>query len=393
MKKFQLFLTCTFLLLIHFNSNAQDTSLHGKKWKVAVFTPLFLDSAFNGSLDYNYGNNFPKFLNPGLEFYEGIERAADSLSAMNVPLEIHVFDSRSLRSSVSKTIESARFKDFDLVIGHVNANEARALAQAAAKFQKPFINVNYPNDAGIQNNPYYVILNSTLDAQFKSLYRHLQRNHNGTEILYVKRKSGNDDRILNEIREVEKNTTGPAVKLKVVTLDGMEYGSQLSRYLDSNKTNVILAGSFDVNFAQNLLEDIKELGESYPVSLYGMPTWDNLDVAKYGADNISVLYGTPFYINNSIPLIESLQEEFKEKFYSRPTDMFFRGYETLMHFGLLLKEHGNNIASGLGDKKFRIFTEFDIQPVLDPKTMTLDYFENKKIYFIQKAGKEIKGVF
>ena len=64
-----------------------------------------------------------------------------------------------------------------------------------------------------------------------------------------------------------------------------------------------------------------------------------------------------------------------------------------MHFGLLLKEHGSNIASGLGDKKFRIFTEFDIQPVLDPKTMTLDYFENKKIYFIQNAGKDIKGVY
>jgi hypothetical protein len=39
---------------------------------------------------------------------------------------------------------------------------------------------------------------------------------------------------------------------------------------------------------------------------------------------------------------------------------------------------------------YKIFTDFDIQPVLNPKTTTLDYFENKKIYFIKKVnGAEI----
>src|SRR5688500_6646239 len=46
--------------------------------KVAVFTPLYIDSAFDGS-EYRYDKTFPKFLNPGIEFYQGVQWAIDSL--------------------------------------------------------------------------------------------------------------------------------------------------------------------------------------------------------------------------------------------------------------------------------------------------------------------------
>jgi hypothetical protein len=381
------------LLLLFSQQLAAQNGTPLKKWKVAVFTPLYLDSAFDASFNYTYIDAFPKFLNPGLEFMEGIEKAADSLSKLDIQMDIHVFDTRSSRSSVPAILAQPVFKSFDMIIGHVNANESRLLAEAAAKNQKPFINVNYPNDAGIHNNPYYVILNSTLEAQFSALYKFLQRNYGTSEIVYVKRKSANDDRLLDAIKAVEKNTSSVPLKMKYVTLEGFNYDAQLSKFLDSNRNNVLLAGSLDVNFAQSLLQGLKNFGESYRISLFGMPTWDNLDVAKHGADNISVFYGTPFYLNFENPAVEAIQEDFKETYYSRPTDMYFRGFETLLNFGRLLQEHGSNIASGLTDKKFRVFTEFDIQPVLDPKTMTLDYFENKKIYFVEKAGREVKGVF
>jgi hypothetical protein len=33
-----------------------------------------------------------------------------------------------------------------------------------------------------------------------------------------------------------------------------------------------------------------------------------------------------------------------------------------------------------------VFTDWDIQPVLDRQTMALDHFENKKLYFVKKVG-------
>src|ERR1700730_2146335 len=49
-----------------------------KVHRIAIFVPLFLDSAFDATGAYRYEKVFPKFINPGLEFYEGSEMALDS---------------------------------------------------------------------------------------------------------------------------------------------------------------------------------------------------------------------------------------------------------------------------------------------------------------------------
>jgi hypothetical protein len=106
-----------------------------------------------------------------------------------------------------------------------------------------------------------------------------------------------------------------------------------------------------------------------------------------------VIYTTPFYISPTNNLGLKIENNFKARFYSRPTDMFFRGYETVFHFAHLLHLNGENIGSALSDKQFTVLNDFDIQPVLDPKTHTLDYFENKKIYFIKKINGAVTAVF
>jgi hypothetical protein len=63
--------------------------------------------------------------------------------------------------------------------------------------------------------------------------------------------------------------------------------------------------------------------------------------------------------------------------------MYYRGYETMLRFALLLLDTKKDVASNLTRKGNYIFTQFDIQPVfLDKGDMTLDYFENKKLYYV-----------
>ncbi|MEJ0081395.1 MAG: hypothetical protein WDM78_10725 [Puia sp.] len=47
---------------IHGLAQTQDSL----KYHIAVFLPLYLDSAFDASGNYRFDQNFPKYLNPGL---------------------------------------------------------------------------------------------------------------------------------------------------------------------------------------------------------------------------------------------------------------------------------------------------------------------------------------
>lgn len=381
--------TLSFLILLFTQTGntvfAQEPDSN-RRFQIAVFTPLYLDSSFDASNDYNFGETFPKFLSSGLEFYEGIEMAVDSLQQSGMKLDVFVYDTRSANSAVNEILSQNKLDGMDLIIGHVNGTEARMLANTALKNQVPFININYPNDAGITNNPYYVILNSTLPTHIRALYKHLQRNYALSNIVYIKRKNSSDDRLLQYFKDTEKSTRGVPLKIKYVTTENYLKPGELSKYLDSSLNNTIIGGSLDIKYGQNLLEELSSAYSSYPIDLFGMPTWENLQTQELEMGQTHLYYGTPFFINDTTGVGKQVKEQFREKYYSRPSDMVYRGFETLFHFAKLLQAHGSNFASSVGETKYQVFTGFDIQPVLNSKTMTLDYFENQKIAFVKKVA-------
>jgi len=370
------------------------TDTINRRLAVAIFTPLYLDSAFDYGNSYRYGKSFPKFINPGLEFFEGAALAIDSLQKEGAVLDFHVFDTRSGKISLLKLLQDTILHQVDLLIGHVSAYEARLLADAAAKLGVPFINSNFPNEAGVTNNPHYVILNSTLETHIRSLYRFLQRNFALSQItIFTKRKGPLEDVLKVYITDIEKTTSSVPLKIQYVTLEPTFSPKALLKYLDSNKTNVCIAGSLDAQFGQLIAQELSAVSNSYTSTIFGMPTWDMLDFTKPVFKNLEIFYSTPFYITPSNKTATELTAQYKSRFYVKPTDMVFRGYETVYHFTRLLLHHKMNLRNSLSDKKFRIFTEFDIQPVINGQTQAIQYFENKKIYFIRKVDGIVKGVY
>lgn len=364
-----------------------------RRFHIAIFTPLYLDSAFDATGTYRYGATFPRFFNAGLEFYEGAQLAIDTLQKEGAMLDVHVYDTKSGTTKFEELLKSDSLNKADLIVGHVTANEAKLLADSAVKKNIPFINANFPNDAGVTNNPNFVILNSTLKTHCEGLYRFLQKNFALSPIVVFRKKGQQEDRLTEYFKDIEKNTASVPLKLKFVTLDDNFMPQHLKTHLSAGKTNVAISGSLDVNFAYRLCQQLATLTTTHTTTVFGMPTWDGVDFAKPEYKELEIYYSTPFYIAPEDKNAAYLQQVFRTKFYSRPSDMVYRGYETIYHFGKLLMHHKDNINSGLSDKRFLPFTQLDIQPVIDKKTMTLDYFENKKLYFVKKVDGIVRAVY
>jgi hypothetical protein len=362
--------------------------------QIAIFTPLYLDSAFDFTGKYRYdAKTFPKLASPGLEFWEGAELAIDSLKKEGIKLDIHVYDTKVPPQQMDSLLASEAFKSTDLIIGQVTAAEIVKFANVAATMDIPFINANFPSEAGVSNNPHYVILNPTLYTHCIGLYRFLQKNYSLQDIIVFRKKGVQEDRVRSYFTEFEK-TTAVKLKLKYVTLENNFTQDQLELYLNSEKPNICVAGSLDPAFAQTLCQQLALLSTAgRPNVVVGMPTWDQIDFEKSQYKNLEVIYSTSFYVAPTSKLATSVNENFKTTYYSRPSDMVFRGFETLYHFGHLLTLYGKNLGSSLSDKKYMLFGEFDIQPVINKSTMTHDYYENKKLYFVKKVDGVVKTVY
>jgi len=374
-------------------TNAQNNNGQVRH-KIAIFAPLYLDSAFDGANEYKYTKNvFPKFINSGLEFYEGVQLALDSLNNEGARLEVFVYDTRSATETLEQQLAKPELTDVSLIIAHCSNNEVRLLSETALQKKIPVINTTVPNDAGTIANPYFILLNPTLKTQCEGIYKYVQKYYAINPVIVFRRKGTADDPIKAIFDEYSKTTLSVPLKLKYVDLNDNFTAAQLKTYLDSTRTTLCIAGSLDMNFGKKLASQFASIIKKYPVVVMGMPTWDGIkDFTKPEYKGLEIIYSTPFHNSKTDKVSQSIDNDFINTMYARPSDMVFRGYEVTWKFAKLLLKYGKDLSSNLGNKQENVFTDFDIQPVLNKKTMVLDYFENKKLYFLKWQDGIIKGV-
>lgn len=360
------------------------------KHKIAIFAPLYLDSAFDDQNNYRYDKQFPKFINPGLEFYEGVQLALDTLAKEGAQLEAFVYDTRA-RESLAPQLSKISNDSVELILAYTNQQESWSIANAAKSNGIPYINVNLPNDAGITNNPYFVMLNSTLQTHLDHIYKYVQKNYALEPVIVFRKKGQMEDIIKSSFEDAGKSS--PSLKMKYVDLTDSFTVNQLTSKLDSNQHTVCIAGSLDENFGRRLCQQLASISKQYPLTLVGMPTFDNLtrDFPGPQYKGLEIVYSTPFYNPRADKVSQDITNYFTTKMYARPSDMVMRGYEATWRFSKLLLEYGKDLSSNINHKAFNVFRELDIQPVLNKQTNSLDYFENKRLFFVKWQDGIIKG--
>lgn len=355
--------------------------------KIAVFAPVYLDDAFKDSVYVIGNNNIPRNILPGLDFYNGIQLAIDSLQAEGQELEVFFFDLKNKQESAEQLVKSGKLNGISLLIASLNnKTDIKPLADFAKSKQIPFISATYPNDGGIRSNPYFALVNPTLLTHIEGLFKYLQKNYPTETILYVKKAGALEDMIEQTFQELNKKTPALPLKWKAILVTDSINIAQYNSLLDSTRTNIIFCGAVNETFGMNLVKSVAA-NKSYKSIILGMPTWDAIKDLGKGTE---IIYSTPFNYNRADKVLQKISTQYRNKLQGRPSDMVFKGFESLYHFGKLLLKHPNNLATQLSDNSFKIFNEYDFVPVL--QNGEISYLENKKLYFIRKSDGIIKSV-
>ena len=372
------------ILLIVLLTSLQATAQ--TKVKVAIFAPLYIDSLFDGT-NYKLGNaNFPKYVLPGLEFYNGALLAIDSLKTAGKEIDFLIVDTKST-VPIQTTLQSEAFSKVSMMIAaFTNRTEAKLLATVAYERQIPLVSATYPNDAGITNNPFFILVNSSLKTHCEGIYKYLQRNHAvGDNIVYIKGKGAIEDMIEGYFKESARFTASIPVKWQTLPLTDSFTAAQLCSKLDSTKNNVLVCGDVHENFGIKLVRTLAAQ-KSFRCTAIGMPTWDGLkELDKPEYKSVEIVYSTPYNYPRSVPISKALAQAYHTQWNARPSDMVFKGYEMTLRFAQILLDHGTKTLNHLSDNNYKLFNEFDFQTVKNAFNKSqIDYLENKKLYFIKK---------
>ena len=390
-------LACILLLCILGVNRVAAQQEQVKPLKIAVFSPIYIDSAFNGSeFDNAYAGSLPKNMLPGLEFYNGVMLAIDSLQKEQVPVEVLVFDSKSTRQNLKTMLTGNVWDSLSLIIACFNSkNDIKELADFALLKNIPLLSSTYPSDGGVKSNPFFIMLNSSLRTHLEGMYKHLQKNYSIGNMVLVTRKGGVETAIQNVFTELGKKAPLP-LKYKTVQLTDSFTIADLNKSLDSTRQNIVVCGVLNEDFGVRLVQQLNS-NKKYRSVAIGMPTWDGLKALNFTTTSttdkgIEIVYSTPYNFDRTSVAGKRVTGLYKERFYARPSDWVFKGYESMYHFGHLLAKHRQDLINNLSDAGFMLFNNYDIQPVKSKDATVPDYLENKKLYFVKRQNGVLKAV-
>ena len=321
-------------------------------------------------------NNLPKTMLPGLDFYNGVLMAIDSLKKTNTSLDIRIIDAKQKNNSLAPLLTDTSIQKTALIISAVtNRADTKLIADFALAHQAPMVSAVFPNDAGVTNNPFFTILNPTLKTQCEAISNYLQNNFAKNTILYCKKKGPTEAYIQSIIVDSKSKTVKSFLNIEVQ--DSIVF-SDLAPYLDSTKQNILLCGSLKESFGTALVKILSE-NPAYKSTVMGMPTWDG-DKSIH-VPNVEIIYASPYYFNGNEKLLKQLTAAYKLKYLGRPSDQFFKGYETLLYF-----------TNTLFSTPMPVFNSFKLMPVYNSSFKSqIDYQENKNLYFFRKQNGQLKS--
>lgn len=380
------FLGFLMILFISGHQNVFAQSTFQKVYKVGVFAPLYLDSAFTNSQLRN-DKTLPKFIMPAVEFVQGAHIAFDTLSLSDQHVEAFIYDTKSYSQPLSWLVQNRVLDSLDLIIGSVKDVDFKQLADFSFKRNIPFISATYPNDGGVTDNENLVILNSTLKAHCEGIHSYILQNHGTDKIILLKKAGAQEDKIAAFFKAVnEQEGKPPLLSIQTINIDSTISPYFLKNKLDSNHNTVIIAGSLDEAFAKTITDACYAIRKNYPITLIGMPNWDGFKIFQNKSvyKDFPVHFTTPYY-NSKISLYNTiLFNQYMQRYKSKPSDMAYKGFETAYLFTKLLLKYPNDFLSHLNDKTFNIINEYNFRPVyLKSNLKKADYLENKHLYVMR----------
>ncbi|MBK7884087.1 MAG: ABC transporter substrate-binding protein [Chitinophagaceae bacterium] len=376
-----------FLAAISFSHTAvaQSSTTNLPTYKIAIFAPLYLDSVFDENNTLRLKQGIPKFINPGLEFIHGAQVALDSMHLSGENVDAYIYDSKSTSKSIPDLIDNKDLDNIDLIIGSVKDIELKQLADFAFTQKIPFVSATYPNDGGITSNPYFIIPNSTLKSHCEAIYSFVFQTHGGDKVFLCRKKGSQEDKVAAYFKNINEPDGKPLVNIQTINFDSSISKQLLLNKLDSNRQTVIIGGSLDENFAANLANLSKSLSKVYSITLIGMPNWENFNslYKKDAYKDFPIYFTSPYFNDKTDNYSNILKNAFSKRYKGKPTDMAYKGFETVYLFTKLLTRHPDDFMEHLNDTTDKVFNDFNFKPISLKKSKTPDYIENKHVYFIQ----------
>ncbi len=342
-------------------------------YRIDLLAPMYLDELVRNGNPSTY---IPEKATRGLDFYKGVQIAADTLKKALFDIDIYVHDVASLMESSEALIRKNALDSADLLLGAVGDKDVAGLAAYAKKKQINFISAVSGADGGVKENPYFTMLQPSVKSYCEWITSKLENTFPKGKVLLMHRdNNATDDNCFKYLVD-EPNSKAMYNTLLCNTAPNNE---AIGRIIDT-QSNIVVVAINDIKYADSMVKTLKKEFPRTHFDVYGMPAWSNASglFKQHGYDEFVFYIPTPFVFNNTEGFAKYVERVFKKEYGGKPSEMVYRGFETMYWYANMLKNYGPVFNKYYTDNELAPLTKFEIKPQWDDKG-NLIYQENRHL--------------
>lgn len=357
-----------------------------ERYRIDVLIPVYLQSLVTAD-NKAVHKRPPARLAGEINFYEGIKMAADTLGKTGVNLDIYIHDISDPRHSVDALTRNPAFGETDLVIGFLTSTHLEKIISFTKSRKINFISALSPADLSTRDDPNFILIQPTLATHIEKLVATAAaRFERQPKFIFYKEDKGVQREALEALTgSLQRNGFSKATYDMLRFSETLPSKDSLMQRFDPDEINVVFLNVLSQAEALPVLEALSALAPQYRFAVFGMPSWKGMEQLTDPAalPGLSIYITNPFYYELSNARGRSFCKWYEEKHgLSDPSEMVFRGYETLIWMANLLERYGTVFNSNISNSHQAPFTPYKVLPKWDEAQDFL-YFENQHLYIYQ----------
>lgn len=330
---------------------------------VAVFLPLSLDAV--KELDpakTAYGDaKMPDEIKIGIEFYEGMKIAFDSLKRKGFEGRLHVYDSNTDSAGIVKLLKKPEIKEMDLIIGPLYGKIFEPVLSFAKENKINIVSPTLQANSMLIENPNTSKVTPSYVTQAEVLALYISEKYSGQNIISFNSAIPKDKPYLDAF----KQTANPILKksnadtVKEITF------STLKNFISDKKSNIVVIPSGNQSFVVEAINNLyllkQEKQDTVTLLVFGMSNWEDIESLDYGYLNtLSAHITSNSFVDYKNPQTKKFILKYRKEFKTEPTQYVFLGFDVAYFYLNGLQQYGNSLQKKLPEIKQKgIQTEFN----------------------------------
>jgi len=297
---------------------------------ISLILPFGLDH-----LESGYNNVSLKEADIAIGYYRGFKLALDSLTALGYNFKLMVYDSKDEKATAHSLANNPAIRSSKLIVGPVFPDDIKSFAGNYTTPRQPVVSPLSPAPPATFKNPGLVTMTPPLEYHAAAAARYINDKIRPQKVFILRSGYSDELEYIIPFKKTIDSLSKRRIKVISLTVIHGQLNSLLPQ-LSADGKNIFVVPATNQHFLTVTLRSLDTLAQSYPVVVFGHPSWINFaflkaDLLQRLDTHITSVDKINYKAVNTVTFIRS----YRKAYHAEPTPFAIKGFDEGMYLGQL----------------------------------------------------------